>query len=157
MNKYSYEQALHRLCVYCSRAERCVWDIRRKMDEWEIPLQQQDQIIQQLRNEKFVDEERYCKAFVSDKSRFNRWGIHKIRFELRKKQIPESIINETLKTLNPEENLERLRLLIEQKKKSVKGKNEWEVRQKLLRFALSRGFSQEDAEKVVEMLKVARG
>ena len=149
MNKLKYEQVLHRLAAYCSRSERCVWDIRRKMNIWEIPSDQQNRIIQHLRKEKFVDEERYCKAFVHDKAKYNRWGIHKIRFELRKRQIPESLIQEALKNLNPEETRERLRILLEQKKKSVKGKNEWEIRQKLLRFAASRGFSQEDFEKAV--------
>jgi len=149
MNKLNYEQALHRLAAYCSRAERCIGDVRRKMDEWELPVEQQNQIIQRLRKEKFLDEERYCKAFVSDKTKYNRWGIHKIRFELRKKQIPESMIGEALKNMDPEENRERLQLLIEQKKKSVKGKNEWEIRQKLLRFAAGRGFSQEEIEAVL--------
>jgi len=148
MKKLSYEQALHRLAAYCSRAERCVWDIRRKMDTMEIPSDQQNRIVQHLQKEKFIDEERYCKAFVHDKSQYNRWGNHKIRFELRKRQLPDTLIQETLKGLNPEETRERLRLLLEQKKKSVKGKNEWEIRQKLLRFAASRGFSQEDFELV---------
>lgn len=149
MNKLTYEQALHRLAVYCSRSERCAWDIRRRMDEWEIPSGQQNQIIQQLRKEKFIDEERYCKAFVNDKAKYNRWGINRIRFELRKKEIPDSLIREALKNLDPEENRERLRLLIEQKKKTVKGKNEWDVKQKLLRFASGRGFSQEDIDNVL--------
>jgi len=149
MNKLTYEQALHRLAAYCSRAERCSWDICRKMDEWEIPSEQQSKIIQHLQKENFLNEERYCKAFVNDKSRYNRWGIHKIRFELRKKQLPEPLISKALKNINPEENHERLRLLIEQKKKSVKGKNEWEIRQKLLRFAAGRGFSQEETERAL--------
>jgi len=150
MNNLSYEQALRRLAAYCSRAERCVWDVRRKMDAWEIPAEQQNQIIRQLQKNKFLDEERYCKAFVNDKSKYNRWGIYKIKFELRRKQIPEALIREALKNLNPEENRERLRLLIEQKKKLVKGKSEFEIRQKLLRFAASRGFSQEEIEKVLQ-------
>ena len=144
MNKVNYEQALHRLAAYCSRSERCIHDVKQKMVAWEIPANQQIQIIQHLQKEKFLNEERYCKAFVNDKAKYNRWGIDKIRFELRKKQIPEILIQEALKNLNPEESRERLRLLIEQKKKSVKGKNEWEIRQKLLRFAASRGFSLED-------------
>ena len=149
MNKLSFEQALHRLAAYCSRAERCIGDIRKKMDAWEIETDRQNQIIHRLLKEKFLDEERYCKAFVNDKAKYNRWGINKIRFELRKKQLPESLIREALKNLDSEENRERLSVLIEQKKKSVKGKNEWEIRQKLLRFAAGRGFSQKDIESVL--------
>ena len=146
MNKLSYEQALQRLASYCSRVERCVFDVRRKMEEWEISSEQQNQIILKLQKEKFLDEERYCKAFVHDKTHHNRWGIYKIKFELKRKQIPESLIREALKNLDPEDNLKRLKSLIEQKMKSVTGKNEWEIRQKLMRFAASRGFSLEDIE-----------
>ena len=149
MNKLNYEQALHRLAAYCSRSERCIADVRRKMDAWEIPADRQNQMVQQLLKEKFLDEERYCKAFVNDKAKYNRWGINKIRFELRKKQIPEALIREAINSLDPEESHERLRLLIEQKRKTVTGKNKWEIRQKLLRFAASRGFSQDEIERVL--------
>jgi len=155
MNKFSYEQALQRLAVYCSRAERCVWDLKRKMNEWEIPFQQQNKIIQQLKKEKFLDEERYCRAFVNDKTKYNRWGINRIKFELRKKEIPEQMILEAMKNIDREENREQLRLLIEQKKKSVKGKNEWEIRQKLIRYAASKGFSFEDIEITLESITFA--
>jgi len=148
MNKLNYDQALNQLAAYCSNAERCIFDVRRNMEKWKIPFAQQIQIIKKLQEGNFLDEERYCKAFVNDKSKYNRWGIYKIRFELRKKQIPDSLITEALQTLDPEETRERLRAIIEQKRKSVKGKNEWEIWQKLLRFAISRGFSQRDFEMV---------
>jgi len=152
MNKISYEQALNRLSVYCSRAERCVFDVRRKMDEWEIPTEKQNQIIQKLQKEKFIDDERYCRAFVNDKTLYNRWGFHKIRFELKRKQIPDSIISEALKNIDFEENHERLKLLIENKMKSVKGKNERDIRYKLMRFAFGRGFMKDDIEKILDSI-----
>ena len=148
MYKLNFEHALSHLAAYCSRAERCIFDVRRKMEKWKIPSDQQILIVQKLQKEKFLDEERFCKAFVNDKSQYNRWGEYKIRYELKKRQIPDSLIREALNTVNPEENRERLRQLIEQKKKSVKGKNEWEIGQKLLQFAISRGFSQRDFETI---------
>ena len=151
MSTLSDEQALRRLAAYCSRSERCIEEVCRKMNLWEIPADSQNRIVQQLLQEKFLDEERYCKAFVNDKAKYNRWGIGKIRFELRKKQIPEPVIREALKNLDPEESRERLRVLIEQKKKSIKGKNDYDIRQKLLRFAASRGFSQEEIESVLRV------
>jgi regulatory protein len=55
----------------------------------------------------------------------------------------------SLESLDPDESREQLRQLIEQKKKSVKGKDEFEIRQKLMRFAVGRGFSMEAVEKVL--------
>ncbi|MDR3219099.1 MAG: RecX family transcriptional regulator [Dysgonamonadaceae bacterium] len=149
MQALNFEQALHRMAAYCSRTERCIYDVRRKMDAWEIPEEAQELIILRLKQDKFLDETRYCKAFVNDKSKYNRWGIYKIRFELMKKQIPENLIREALENSNSGENAAQLRLLLEQKRKSVKGKNAFEIRQKLMKFAAGRGFPQDEIEKAL--------
>jgi regulatory protein len=146
MRKISTEQALHRLAAYCSRAERCIFDLRRKMDAWEIASDEQNKIIQQLIKEKFLDESRYCRAFVNDKSKYNHWGKNKIRFELKKKQIPEFLIREAIEDIDLAESKKQLLYLIERKRKSVKGKDEFEIKQKLMRFAVGRGFSQAEIE-----------
>jgi regulatory protein len=149
MQQLTYEQALHRLAAYCSRAERCIYDVRRKMEAWEIPDVEQDKIIQYLRREKFLDESRYCRAFVNDKVRYNRWGGYKIKYELKKRQLPEPLIKEALENMDPAESKEQLRQLLQNKRKTLQGKNEFEIRQKLMRFAVARGFSLEDIEKIL--------
>jgi regulatory protein len=150
MKQLSPEQALHRLAAYCSHAERCIFDVRRKMDAWEIPVNEQNKIIERLMQEKFLDESRYCRAFVNDKSKYSHWGAYKIKYELAKKQIPGQLIREALENLDSNESQEQLRGLLEQKRKSVKGKTEFEIKQKLMRFAASRGFSQGEIEKALE-------
>ena len=147
----SSEQALNRLANYCSRAERCVQDVRRKLNAWEIAKDDQDKIIRRLQQEKFLDERRYCKAFVNDKSKYAHWGAFKIKYALKKKQISDDLIRESLESIDSEENREQLRKLIEQKRKSVKGKNEWEIRLKLMRFAVGRGFSVEEVENLLHL------
>ena len=149
MYKVNYEQALNRLANYCSRSERCIQDVRRKLDALEIAKEDQEKIIRRLQQEKFLDERRYCKAFVNDKSKYAHWGALKIKYALKKKQISDDLIREALENINPEESQEQLRQLIEQKRKSVKGKNEWEIRQKLMRFAVGRGFSLEEVEEIL--------
>ena len=148
------EQVLNRLAAYCSYAERCVFDLRRKMDAWEMPSDEQNKIIQKLIKEKFLDESRYCRAFVNDKSKYSGWGAYKIRYELKKKQISESLIKEAMENRDPEESKEQLLRLIERKKKSIKGKNEFEIQQKLRRFAAGRGFSLSDIEWALTQLAV---
>lgn len=152
MKQPSYEQALHRLASYCSHAERCTYDIRKKLDLWEISINDQTKIIHRLQKEKFLDDSRYCRAFVNDKSKFSKWGAQKIKFALLKKNISASLINEALQEINPAESREQLYSLLKKKKDSVKGKNEYEIRQKLIRFAMGRGFHMEDIEAVLSGL-----
>ena len=146
-------EALHALAAYCSRGERCVSDIKRKLAQWEIPESDQNNILKRLQDEKFLDEERFCKAYVNDKSKYSKWGAYKIRFELKKKQIPDPLIREALKNIAPDENEERLLQLLQAKQKSVTGNNDFEIRQKLTRFAAGRGFSLEEIEKALRKLK----
>ncbi len=152
MKRLSESEILHKSAAYCSVADRCVDDVRKKLTRWEIDLPVQDRIIQRLIQEHFLDEERFCKSFVHDKTKFNKWGINKIKFELRKRNIPDNLIQSGLDAVNPEENRERLLQLLVAKKKSVKGKNDFEVQQKLMRFAAGRGFTIDDILWVIERI-----
>ena len=151
MNPVKYEQALQRLTIYCSRVERCVYDIRQKMMRWGLPEDEQQKAIQYLQRENFLDEKRYCRAFVHDKSQYNRWGVYKIQYELKKKQIPDSLIRDAVSEMDTAANREQLRLLLANKRKSVKGANEYEINQKLMRFAAGKGFSLEDIEAALSL------
>jgi regulatory protein len=150
MNSMTYEQALHRLAAWCSRAERCICDLRRKMNLWEISNGEQEKIIRHLQQENFLDESRYCRSFVNDKSRYNHWGIQKIRYELKKKHLPDFLIREALENIDPEESREQLHRLLQNKRKTVKGKTEFEIKQKLIRFAAGRGFPPDEIEKALQ-------
>ena len=151
MNPVKYEQALQRLAAYCSRGERCAYDVRRKMTDWELSEQEQKKIIQHLQRENFLNEKRYCQAFVHDKSQYNRWGAHKIRYELKKKQIPDSLIREAVSEIDTDVSREQLCQLLAHKRKTVKGANEYEINQKLMRFAAGKGFSIEDIEAALSL------
>ncbi|GHT72723.1 regulatory protein RecX [Bacteroidia bacterium] len=146
MKELTYEQALHRLAADCSRTERCVQDVRKKMENWELSADVQKKILQYLQKEKYIDEQRFCRAFVNDKSQYNRWGAYKIGYELKKKNIPGDFIREALQNLDATVLREQLTELLEKKQKTVKGKNEYEIRQKIIRFAAGRGFSLEEIE-----------
>ena len=67
------EQALSRLAALCSRGEQAESDMRRKLQRWGIDLGETDRIVQRLKEENFLNEERYARAFVRDKARFNGW------------------------------------------------------------------------------------
>ena len=144
MKRLSEPEALHKAATFCSLADRCLEDVKKKLIQWEIEQPAQNRIIQRLVHEKFLDEARFCKSFINDKLKFNKWGVNKIKYELRKKNIPDSLIQSVLADVNPQENRERLLQLLNAKKKTVKGKNEFEIQQKLMRFAAGIGFTIDD-------------
>ncbi|GHS91167.1 hypothetical protein FACS1894203_1440 [Bacteroidia bacterium] len=146
------EQALHLLAAYCSKAERCIYDIKKKLSQWEIPEKDRDFILKRLQEENFLNEMRFCRAYVNDRSKYSKWGVYKIQFELKKKQIPDSMIKEAIQVIVPDENEERLLQLLQTKQKSIKGSSEFEIRQKLMRFAVSRGFPVEEVEEAIRRM-----
>ena len=147
--KYSESQALAKVAAYCSKAERSVFDVKRKLQNWELDNSVIQNIIKRLQQEKFIDEERFCKAFIKDKLKFNKWGKTKIIFELKKKLISNDIIDLSFSEFDLNEFDEQLANLLKNKEKSVKAKNKYEKQTKLIRFALGRGFSFEQTQKIL--------
>jgi len=146
------EQALTRLQNLCSRSEKCMSDLRKKLTAWEIPAAEATKIVARLQADGFVDDRRYAKAFVRDKSRLSRWGILKIRNALKNKQIEDAIIKEALTEVDSLTVQNNLVYLLQQKKKSLKAIQPIEQREKLLRFALSRGYSYNEALVIIDKL-----
>ena len=114
------EKALEALASYCSVSERCIWEVQRKLDRWEILENDCKTITAKLIKEGFIDERRYCRAYVNDKSKYDKWGSNKIRYELEKRNIPDDIIQEALSSIPPEENQERLVNLLAAKRNRSK-------------------------------------
>lgn len=141
MKKMDEEEMLHRMAAYCSSAERCEQDVRQKLMKAELDSEAVARIMNRLRQEKFIDETRFARAFVNDKFRFNRWGKYKIRCELLRKGISEERIELALaSSLASDEYEQALMELLKAKMKSVKAKDDRDRYYKLLRFALGRGF-----------------
>ena len=135
-----YQKALNKAMYLCSKAEKCKSDIRKKLYDWKANPDEHDKIIQQLEDQKFIDEERFVKYYVRDKFEFNKWGKMKIRSMLLKKQIPEMLIINELKQISEQKYKETLEYLIKQKQKSIKDTEPYKIKTKLLRFAASKGF-----------------
>lgn len=147
-----YKKTLTYYASVCAARECCVFDIRQKMDKnGELDEQMKDRIIEELVREKFIDEERYCAAFVSDKARFNGWGPIKIRYELERKSLPKNMISNAIEDFDQSVFAERLTEHL--RAKLGRGDlGDPKVRNKLLRAAAARGFSFDAAINAIERL-----
>ena len=127
-------------------------DIRQKMARWDLPEGAEDRIVHRLLNERYIDEQRYACAFVRSKFRFNRWGRDKIVRGLRLKGISDDNISLALEELKPDEAVATLKELLRAKARNLKYKDHYDRYAKLIRFALSRGFSMDDAGRCIREL-----
>ena len=140
MKQLTPGEALNKAAAYCTLCERCVSEVSAKLTAWGVPHGEQQKITARLIEEKFIDELRYCRAFVNDKLRFNRWGRIKIMAALRDKHLPQEHIGEAIANIDDEQYAEILKEVIANKRKELKGKDDFATRQKLVRHAASRGF-----------------
>lgn len=134
--------AMQRLCA---RREYCSAEIRRKLlSDRRNPLteSQAEEVLSSLRKENYLDDGRYAGAFARDKSSLSGWGMAKIRYALRSKGISEEDINRALESIEPERSQERLHQLLENRRRSLA--DDPKCRQKLLRFALARGYAYDE-------------
>ena len=142
MKKQMTEQEAYlQLAAICAQAEHCEQEMRDKMKRWELDETVQNRIIERLVKERYIDNERYARAFVKDKIRYNKWGRRKVQQGLWMKRIDASIQQQVLDEIDEKEYLDVLRPLLKQKRKSIKASSDYELNQKLVRFALGRGFT----------------
>ena len=148
----SAQSALSKVMFICSRQEKCCFDIRKKLRDWNLSYDDQDEIIQTLIEEKFLNEERYTNFYVRDKFRFNKWGKIKISHHLKQKQIPENLIDNALDQINEKDYKESLVDILSHKIKSIKEDDPYQLRAKLYRFAQGRGFESHLALNFIDKL-----
>ena len=112
---------------------------RLNRDDWTVELHEPGWVNAEW--QRYVDDERFARAFVKDKIRYNKWGRRKVQQALWQKHISEDIQQEVLDEIDDNEYLSVLRPLLKQKRKSTKAQSDYELNQKLARFALGRGFT----------------
>jgi regulatory protein len=138
--KALFETAIKKAMALCSRREFCSDDIRTKLLLWGIDNNDAERIIGILINENFINESRYATAFVKDKFKYNKWGRVKIAAHLKVKKLPPDIIKYALDSIDNDLYIKFLNELITSHRKSVKAKNQYDLKAKLLRYGLSKGF-----------------
>ena len=137
-----FEQKLERYCAY---QERCSHDVMQKMAEWKIPPAIREKTMKHLLQNGFINDARYAGLFAGGKFRHNKWGRIRIRYELKIRNMPGQIIQESMSVIHEEEYLQTLRELI--------GKN-LNIREKIINFVIGKGFETELAIAILNELKI---
>jgi regulatory protein len=137
---FLYKTALNKAMALCAGREMCPSDIRTRLYSWGVKDVDTEKILSVLVQGKFINEERYATAFVKDRFRHNKWGKVKTGAALRMKRIPDEVIGKALDSIDNEEYLDLLKSIVEKQRKTIKAKNLYDLKGKLLRYCLSKGF-----------------
>ena len=144
------QEALLRLSSLCSRSEHSSGEMRDKLRRWGVDQETSERVVARLVSERFVDDERFCRFFVRDKIRFDRWGRRKIEQALYQKGVASDISRRVLDEVDDEAYVAELKKLIAAKRRSVQAESDYELRAKLTKYALGRGFGYEVIRRCID-------
>lgn len=139
-NPITPENAFLRIATLCARCEQAEGDLRKKLHDWGVSDSNANAVIARLKQERYLDNERYARAYCRDKLRFNGWGRLKITYMLRGKGIEQEFIDAAIAEIDEEQYVTILDEALASKAKTLTGKSAEQKRASLLRFAASRGF-----------------
>ncbi|MBO5697029.1 MAG: RecX family transcriptional regulator [Alistipes sp.] len=148
----SATEALQSLMRLCARGERSTGDAMRLMRTWGVPEGERQAVVDKLVAQRFIDNSRYAELYVREKSRLSGWGARKIAMQLRAKGVDKETIAEALATIDNEEQGSRLAEKLRRKMRSTKAQSDYELRGKLLRYALGLGYDYDDASSALDKI-----
>lgn len=148
--KYDKQQGLIKAEHYCAYQERSQQEVRNKLYDWGLWPNEVEQVISELIESNFLNEERFAKAYVSGKFKIKHWGKIKIKQGLKLKQITDKMIIAALKTIDYDEYLATILKTAEKKLPLIKEKDAYKRKYKLITYLLSKGF---ENDLIIEVLK----
>lgn len=155
--KYSLSEAILKMESWCAYQDRCTFEVEQKLATWNIPNDQQTEIINHLLNNRFLDDNRFVESFISGKFKIKRWGKIKIKHHLIQKHIDKISIQEGLKKIDMEAYLNTLKHLAKRKFSEKKPKeDDWAIKRRVSAFLASKGYESDLIYEVVaEVIKNA--
>lgn len=146
----SYEEALEKLRHYCGFQDRSHKEVWQKMRNLGVSEEKGDELVLQLMDEQFLDEERFARNYVRGKFKHNEWGRTKIIQGLKEKGIHQNLVDLALDEIDEEEYKKVLQKHLERKWQLLKGESDVKRRQKVGSFLIRKGFEPELVCQVLE-------
>lgn len=141
---YTVNEIRDKMAKYCAYQDRCQWEVEQKFYDFNLIPEARDEIMIYLIQQNFLNEERFAKSFARGKFYQKNWGRIKIRIELKKRKIPEKLIQVGLNEIDEKDYLTTLNQLYEKKKASLKSEREsFKKKAKIRKYLLQKGFESE--------------
>jgi len=133
--------ALQKIKQYCAYQERCHSEVRNKLYTLGLHKNEVEQLLVQLIEENFLNEERFAMAYAGGKFRMKQWGKEKIKYALQQKQVSDYCIRKALASID---NIDYRKTFISVANKKLKTlrseKNIFIKKQKIKTFLQQKGF-----------------
>ncbi len=147
---YDLNEAREKIRAYCAYRERSQAEVRQKLEDYGLITEVVDELIMELIQENFLNEERFARAFVRGKFHIKKWGRVKIRHALYHHGLSKYILTKAFEEINEEAYSDTLREVIEKKMRETRIKNDYQRNGKVAAYVIGRGY---EPEMVWEIIK----
>ena len=152
MSSKDFKKAYQLLSARCTKKEISCNEAMKYAAKFDLKLVEKNQLINQLKKNKFIDHQRYARAFVNDRFKFYKWGKLKIKHHLIQKGIEERLIDQALNKINQEEYSNLIIQEAKKKQESIGGLVDFKSKQKLSKYLNQKGFEGDLVFEIVEKL-----
>jgi regulatory protein len=147
------DEALKKIKYYCSYQERCHQEVTDKLYNFGLYKSEVNEIISDIIENNYLNEERFAVQFAGGKFRIKQWGRKKIQYELQQKRVSPYLIKIALKALDEEEYHKTLLTLAQRKWKELAGEHYLARQSKTISYLLQKGYELSLVTKVLAELK----
>ncbi|SKA86768.1 regulatory protein [Caloramator quimbayensis] len=128
------------------------YEISKKISDKGYSFTSISKTIEKLKLYDIINDERYVKKYINDCIYIKKYGRKKIEYNLQKKGINPDLIKECFFDNNSDYEYENALEILQKKIKYCK--DEKNIRNKLIRHLLSKGFTYDIVKKAISSLKI---
>ena len=148
---YSKEGArpkLEKFCAYQERSHKQVYD---KCRSYGLSEEDSNELLVELIQSNFLNEERFVEAYVKGKFKIKSWGKQKISQGLKLAGINQKLIQSSIQEIKIDDYMHTIQKLADKKLKTLKDGTDFEKKIKTQRYLLSKGYSFDEVNKALNM------
>lgn len=147
---FTFDEIKQKLINYCVYQDRCHAEVEQKMREFLLISEAKEELILFLLRENYLNEERFARSYTRGKFYQKKWGKNKIKQHLRTKGLTDKLILTSFQEIDSQDYQAAIRNFIEKLMPTYKGLKEYQKKQKMIKFLISKGY---EYEEIINQLK----
>lgn len=144
---------LERARAYCASSEQCSSAVRHKLRDWGGEATDADTVIARLKEEGYIDDARYARAYCESKMLRSGWGRMKVVYQLRQKHLPREAIEAGMEAVDEEVYMSVLKEAAAKKVATIRDTDPAVRRRKLVSFLAQRGYIIDEINEIIKTIK----
>jgi len=129
-------------------------ELKTKLRAKEATKEEIDNILEKLIGYKYINDKEYIEMFIIDRLNTTPQGIRLIKQKLKRKNILTEDIDSIMEKLNIDESIYAKKALKKKLKTINKGQDKQKIKEKLIRFLISRGFNFNTTFEIINNIEI---